>query len=83
MYRTLKTIATAIGKKVFAEDGSIYAGVQSGMEVSPHAGVIGTREERVYHFQKFVLDHTRGARELPQVEAGELVSPLAASRVRG
>ena len=68
MYRTLRAIATAIGKKVFAEDGSIYAGVQRGMECSPHAGVIGTREERIYTFQKFVLDGTRGPRELPQAE---------------
>jgi hypothetical protein len=30
--------------------------------------VIGTREERVYHFQKYVLDNTRGPRELTQVE---------------
>ncbi len=71
VYRTLRAIATVIGKKVFAEDGSIYSGVQRGMAVSPHAGVIGTREERVYHFQKYVLDHTRGARELPQVPVSE------------
>lgn len=71
MYRTLKPIATMIGKRVFAEDGSIYAGVQRGMECSPHAGVIGTREERVYYFQKYVLDHTKGARELPQVFSPE------------
>ena len=68
LYRMLKSIAIFVGKKVFAEDGSIYAGVQRGMASSPHAGVIGTREERVYQFQKFVLDNTRGAKELPQVE---------------
>lgn len=67
--RTLKSIATAIGKKVFAEDGSIYEGVQRGLAASPHAGVIGTREERVYQFQKYVLENTNGPRELPQVEA--------------
>lgn len=67
LYRTLRAIATAIGKKVFAEDGSIYLGVQRGMAASPHAGVIGTREERVYHFQKYVLENTRGPRELVQV----------------
>ena len=41
-YRTLRSVATIIGKKVFAEDGSIYDGVQRGMESSPHPGVIGT-----------------------------------------
>ncbi|HEY1191704.1 MAG TPA: aromatic ring-hydroxylating dioxygenase subunit alpha [Gemmata sp.] len=69
LYRTLRPIATAIGKKVFAEDGSIYRGVQRGLEASPHPGVIGTREERVYQFQKYVLENTQGPRELPQVEA--------------
>ncbi|VTR92299.1 rieske (2fe-2s) domain-containing protein : Rieske (2Fe-2S) domain-containing protein OS=Rhodopirellula europaea 6C GN=RE6C_01081 PE=4 SV=1: Rieske: Ring_hydroxyl_A [Gemmata massiliana] len=72
LYRALRSISTMIAKKVFAEDGSIYAGVQRGMEVSPHPGVIGTREERVYHFQKFVLDNTRGPRELPLAPAPEV-----------
>ena len=53
-----------VSKKVFAEDGAIYAGVQQGMAASPHPGVIGTREERIYHFQQFVLEECRGAREL-------------------
>jgi phenylpropionate dioxygenase-like ring-hydroxylating dioxygenase large terminal subunit len=71
MYRALKSISTAIAHKVFAEDGSIYEGVQRGMAASPHRGVIGTREERIYYFQKYVLDRTRGAtRELPQLAAG-------------
>ena len=68
LYRMLRSIAIVVGKKVFAEDGSIYAGVQRGMGASPHAGVIGTREERVYHFQKYVLDNTRGAKELLVVD---------------
>jgi choline monooxygenase len=71
LYHSLRLIALYVGKKVFAEDGSIYAGVQRGMEASPHPGVIGTREERVYYFQKYVLDNTRGARELPQVDAAQ------------
>lgn len=69
IYKFLKSISTWIAHKVFAEDGSIYEGVQRGMESSPHRGVIGTREERVYHFQKYVLDRTQGAtRELPMME---------------
>lgn len=72
LYRGLRSVATMVGKKVFAEDGSIYRGVQQGMAASPHRGVIGTREERVYQFQKYILDNTRGPRELP-VEAGEWV----------
>lgn len=69
IYKFLKWISTLIAVKVFGEDASIYGGVQRGMEASPHRGVIGTREERVYHFQKYVLDRTRGAtRELPQID---------------
>lgn len=67
--RFLRPIAVAVGKKVFAEDGSIYGAVQRGLNASPHAGVIGTREERIYVFQKYVLDHTRGATELPLAAA--------------
>jgi choline monooxygenase len=69
LYKFLQKISTWIAHKVFAEDGSIYDGVQRGLESSPHRGVIGTREERIYYFQKYVLDRTRGAsRELPQAE---------------
>jgi choline monooxygenase len=67
LYRMLRSVATFVARKVFAEDASIYEGVQRGMAASPHPGVIGTREERVYVFQKYVLDRTRGAAELPQV----------------
>ena len=65
-YRDLwDAVVLWVGKQVFAEDASIYEGVQRGMAASPHAGVIGTREERIHVFQKYVLDHTRGASELP------------------
>ncbi len=56
VYRTLKLAATLVAKKVFAEDAAIYRGVQRGMASSPHSGVIGTREERIYHFQHYVLN---------------------------
>jgi phenylpropionate dioxygenase-like ring-hydroxylating dioxygenase large terminal subunit len=69
LYRFLRWLATKVGKQVFAEDASIYRGVQRGMEASPHPGVIGTREERIHVFQKYVLDHTRGARGLPLAPA--------------
>ena len=38
------------------------------MAASPHPGVIGTREERIYYFQKYVLENTRGASELSVLE---------------
>jgi len=71
IHKVFEAFGARFAHKVFLEDGSIYGGVQRGLEASPHRGVIGTREERIYHFQKFVLDKTRGqARELPQAGAG-------------
>ncbi len=67
--RILRSIATSVAKQIFAEDATIYQGVQKGMAASPHTGVIGTREERIYVFQKYVLDKCRVRRELPIVEA--------------
>jgi len=72
--RFLRHVATYIGKKVFAEDASIYNGVQQGMAASPHPGVIGTREERVHAFQRYVLEQCRGARELPLIPDAEFVT---------
>lgn len=57
VYHTLRLAATWVAKKVFAEDATIYDGVQRGLAASPHPGVIGTREERIYYFQKYVLDN--------------------------
>jgi phenylpropionate dioxygenase-like ring-hydroxylating dioxygenase large terminal subunit len=49
-------------QRVLNEDAAIFSDVQQGLEASPHRGVIGTREERVHAFQKYVkmkLDLTR------------------------
>src|SRR5207253_9856252 len=67
-YRTLKTAATMVAKKIFDEDATIYEGVQKGMAASPHPGVVGVREERIYFFLKYVLDGCNGASELPLVD---------------
>src|SRR5262249_2164235 len=55
-YRFLRPIVVYAGKKGFREDGWIFRAVQQGREASPFPGVIGTREERIHFFQKFVLD---------------------------
>lgn len=70
IYRFLRPIATAVARQVFDEDGRIYGGVQKGMAASPHRGVIGTREERIFHFQEYVIRGTRGPRELGVVADG-------------
>jgi phenylpropionate dioxygenase-like ring-hydroxylating dioxygenase large terminal subunit len=40
--------------EVQTEDGAVYAPQQQGIVASPHRGVLGTREERIYAFQKYV-----------------------------
>jgi hypothetical protein len=55
-YKALQFAATLVARRVFAEDATIYEGVQKGLAASPHPGVIGVREERIYYFQKYVLD---------------------------
>src|SRR5207248_4863226 len=77
LYRLLRMAAVAVAKKVFAEDATIYEGVQKGLEASPHRGVIGTREERIYVFQQYVTRECRGPHELP------LVATPAAAPVDG
>jgi phenylpropionate dioxygenase-like ring-hydroxylating dioxygenase large terminal subunit len=66
--RALRPLVISVAKKVFGEDGGLYPEIQRGLAASPHAGVIGTREERIYYFQRFVLDGCKGPRELPLIE---------------
>ena len=46
--------------QVNKEDIALYLDVQRGMEASAFRGVIGTREERVYVFQKYIIDRCGG-----------------------
>jgi choline monooxygenase len=52
----LRMLVKRVGRQVYWEDGHLYTAIQQGLEASPHRGVIGTREERIYYFQKYVLD---------------------------
>lgn len=70
VYRMLRPSVVLVSRKVFGEDATIYGGVQKGLEASPHPGVIGTREERIYTFQEFVDRECRGATGLPVVTHG-------------
>jgi phenylpropionate dioxygenase-like ring-hydroxylating dioxygenase large terminal subunit len=49
-------LVTKIARQIVLEDAPIFADVQRGLSASVHRGVIGTREERVYVFQKYVAD---------------------------
>lgn len=43
-----------VNPKIQTEDASIFGDQQRGLTVSPHPGCLGTREERLYVFQKYV-----------------------------
>ncbi|XZE54405.1 aromatic ring-hydroxylating oxygenase subunit alpha [Planctomycetaceae bacterium SH139] len=46
-------------KQVIGEDEAIFPAIQAGLN-SPHhpgSGLVSTREERVFHFQKYLLDN--------------------------
>ncbi len=59
--RLMALVVTAITRKVVLEDRAVYADVQRGLEASGFRGAIGTREERVYVFQKYVQDRCGAA----------------------
>jgi hypothetical protein len=41
--------------KVMSEDIAIFEDQQKGMAASRHAGCIGTREERIFIFQQYIM----------------------------
>jgi choline monooxygenase len=45
-------LASALFAMLMREDSPIYPDVQRGMVASPHPGVLGSREERIYHFHQ-------------------------------
>jgi phenylpropionate dioxygenase-like ring-hydroxylating dioxygenase large terminal subunit len=52
----LSRLVIKMARQVLQEDMGIFAAIQRGLESSKHPGVIGTREERVYVFQKYVAE---------------------------
>ena len=49
--------------KIMLEDASIYGQQQRGIAASVYQGCIGTREERIYAFHKYILDECYDAAE--------------------
>ncbi len=48
-------LTAAITRRIIAEDVSMYANIQAGLESSPHTGVLGCCEERIHRFQEFLV----------------------------
>lgn len=55
--RMLSWAVKLVARKVIFEDAPIFAEAQHGLNASPFPGVIGTREERIYAFQEYILRH--------------------------
>lgn len=73
----LARVITMFVRKINQEDLSLLPDVQRGLEASPYRGVIGTREERIYAFQKYVVD--RCGDETASA-APQHIIPIAAAR---
>lgn len=54
--RLLKRLAIFVTRRILDEDLGIFPDQQRGMQASVHPGAIGTLEERVYVFQKWVME---------------------------
>ena len=64
--------------QVHNEDRDVYASQQKGLERSRHPGVIGAREERIYFFQKYILD-SLGVPVPPDPENAAMMKSLEGS----
>lgn len=69
----LKMAVRAAVKQILGEDVPIFERQQRGVARSTHPGVLGALEERVYHFQKYIVRACYGDTE---VETQELPTPL-------
>jgi phenylpropionate dioxygenase-like ring-hydroxylating dioxygenase large terminal subunit len=83
--RALRRAVIRVARRVMSEDVPIFAEVQRGLRASPHPGVIGTREERLFVFQQYVAracgDPAAGT-EAVAGEADHAATPAAATPVR-
>ena len=54
--KVMRRVVSFESRRVLGEDARILGEVQQGLAASPHRGVIGTREERIFAFQQFVKE---------------------------
>lgn len=57
-----------INRRIQTEDASVFEAVQQGLESTRSKGCIGTREERIYAFHKYLLEAT----EHPELEDSQV-----------
>jgi choline monooxygenase len=74
-------IGLARTRRIMTEDINLYAAQQKGLVRSRHPGVLGSREERLYVFHKYILDslgisypsQSEKSSELPQTKSSDPV----------
>ena len=49
-------LKSAITKKIMLEDLALFGDIQSGLQASNQAGVLGRCEERIHQFQKYLIE---------------------------
>jgi phenylpropionate dioxygenase-like ring-hydroxylating dioxygenase large terminal subunit len=54
--RLLRHFVTTITRRILTEDLPVFTSSQQGLQVSSHRGVLGTLEERIHLFQKYILE---------------------------
>lgn len=72
-------IARKSMRRIFNEDRTLYEAQQAGIQASDQPGVIGIREERIWQFQKWVLETTGIG--MPEKDQAELEAGIEAKRV--
>jgi choline monooxygenase len=60
-------------KQILTEDASLWLAVQKGLKASVHRGVISAREERVYAFQRYIVEQL--GMDLPLEDTEDLCLP--------
>ena len=73
----LSWLTTTITRKVVYEDVPVFPSVQKGIQASIYRGIIGTLEERIWVFQRYVADQCGGSPGVAQNgEAGGREAPV-------
>ena len=71
-------MSSKVMRKIFNEDRTIYEAQQAGIQASNQPGVIGIREERIWQFQKWLLETTGIG--MPEKDQAEIEAGIEARR---
>lgn len=69
--------ARAANRKIQLEDAAVFASQQAGVKRSRFPGCIGTREERIYAFQKYIYGRTGGREDVTPKDLNPTPEPAS------